>query len=136
MRFRLLLIFILGSVTLAYAQNYQQSTEVFSSGSTSATVGNYQNVGTIGETVVQDQASVNQTTNSAGFMYAAFLANINPGDPNGDGVVTNEDVFLVFDAIMGTASLDPLQILAADVNNDGLLDILDIILMVEMMNGT
>ena len=73
---------------------------------------------------------------SAGFIYAVFLANNNPGHPNNDGIVTNEDVFLVFDSIMGSTSLNPLQILAADVNNDGLLDILDIIFMVEMMNGT
>ena len=52
-----------------------------------------------------------------------------PGDVSGDGVVDSIDIDLVKKHILGKVSLTSQQLLTADANGDGKIDVSDIVTM-------
>ncbi|MDR2647187.1 MAG: dockerin type I repeat-containing protein [Oscillospiraceae bacterium] len=55
------------------------------------------------------------------------------GDINGDGFVDVADILLLYQAIAGKADLDPVQMLAADVDHSGYIDVSDLRSDVELL---
>ncbi|MCP4712733.1 MAG: hypothetical protein GY869_29245, partial [Planctomycetes bacterium] len=57
-----------------------------------------------------------------------------PGDVDDDGDVDNDDVQLLIQGILGLAQLTQAEIMRADVNGDGILDVGDVVLIVNLIN--
>ena len=68
------------------------------------------------------------TTNNGSVTVLPFLL----GDVDGDGFVTMDDAFMVLMYLSGLIDLTPRQRLAADVNQDGVIDMLDVQLIMAM----
>ena len=58
----------------------------------------------------------------------------NKGDLNGDGSVTLLDVLICSNAILEFYNLEPEEFLAADLDNNGVIDLFDIILIIDIIN--
>ena len=55
------------------------------------------------------------------------------GDPNGDGVTNIADIVNLQKVICGNTKLTPNQATACDLNNDGKIDVFDLILLKQMV---
>ena len=58
----------------------------------------------------------------------------NHGDINGDGIVTNVDVLLCANFLLNYLTFEPIEFLAADLDNNGLINIFDILLIANLTN--
>jgi hypothetical protein len=78
-----------------------------------------------------------QFTADAGTIEGRFFIKLSqnyiPGDANGDGVVSYSDVVAVLNRILGGASDDNFVEDAADVNNDGMITIVDALAIVDII---
>lgn len=59
------------------------------------------------------------------------VPSVTPGDVNGDGRVTDEDVQLLMEALAGTRTLSGDALIAADLNKNGVLDARDAVLILQ-----
>lgn len=57
------------------------------------------------------------------------------GDVDGDGYITQADVDMVADYLVGLIELSAEQLTRTDVNNDGIVDIGDMTLIAEYLSG-
>ena len=55
------------------------------------------------------------------------------GDINNDEVTNIQDIILTIGQIMGTINLTPEQVDIADINTDGIVDILDIVQLINII---
>ena len=56
------------------------------------------------------------------------------GDVNGDGSLTEVDVLLCVNYIIGLVDLEPEEFLAADVDGNGVINIYDALLIADLFN--
>jgi hypothetical protein len=59
----------------------------------------------------------------------------NPGDPDGDGSITQNDALVTQQAVLGQIALNALETGAADMNGDGVIDSADLVLLLRASSG-
>ena len=57
------------------------------------------------------------------------------GDPSGDGIVNIVDILMTINVIIGQTSFEPMQMAAADLNQDENINILDVVMIVNIILG-
>jgi len=70
---------------------------------------------------------------NANELYQITITPILMGDLNGDGINNLLDVFLCKNFVMGFLELEEDELNRADVNYDGVIDIFDVLLIVDLV---
>jgi hypothetical protein len=55
------------------------------------------------------------------------------GDVDGDGIYTIMDVVLCAQYVMGLSEMDDDELFRSDANSDGVIDVLDVLLIVDLV---
>ena len=86
----------------------------------------------IPEDIVDEKGNVISVTCVSG---SITIANVVPGDVNGDGERTNLDVIYLARSLLGLVTLNDSQKSAADVNGDGIVSNADVIRLARVLIG-
>jgi len=82
---------------------------------------------------VSPEGDIWYVCSNANELYQITVTVILVGDVNGDGLYTIMDVVLCAQYVMGLSEMDEDELYRSDVNYDGDIDVLDVLLIVDLV---
>jgi hypothetical protein len=132
---KLFVIITLFIATYVSAQNYDHGRYIFSTNSGTYTGGNYTNTFVIGEPFTNVTITGGPYSMSSGFLSRVQNCNNILGDANIDGQLDVGDLVFMVGIIFGEIFPNDCQFLAADVYENGIISVTDIVAVVQIILG-